>query len=145
MIVEETFYRTDELRRQASAMSGATYNLAHQLVAHSPQGCVFVPIRSMQYLAVLDAQEFIFIDSQGDRHIELAWQSFHPQSRTALDEPVPFELVYYRPQGEATMRWLPGEFYKAMLQVHERQSHGAPRAAKIIRLTTTARGPSHNG
>lgn len=134
MIIEETFYRTDELRRQTSAMPGATYNLAHQLVAHSPQGCVFVPIRSMQYLAVLDLQEFIFIDSQGDRRIELAWQSFHPQTRTALDEPVPFDLIYYRSQGEATMRWLPGEFYKSMMQLSERQSHGTPRAAKIIPL-----------
>lgn len=134
MIIEETFYRTDELRRQTSAMPGATYNLAHQLVARSPQGCVFVPIRSMQYLAVLDLQEFIFIDSQGDRHIELAWQSFHPQTRTALDEPVPFDLIYYRSQGEATMRWLPGEFYKSMMQLSERQSHGTPRAAKIIPL-----------
>ncbi len=134
MIIEETFYRTDELRRQTSAMSGATYNLAHQLVAHSPQGCVFVPIRRMQYLAVLDAQEFIFIDSQGDRRIELAWQGFHPQTRTALDEPVAFDLVYYRSQGKATMRWLPGEFYKSMMQLSERQSQGAPRTAKIIRL-----------
>lgn len=134
MIIEETFYRTDELRRQTSAMPGATYNLAHQLVARSPQGCIFVPIRSMQYLAVLDAQEFIFIDSQGDRRIELAWQSFHPQTRTALDEPVPFDLIYYRSQGEATMRWLPGEFYKSMMQLSERQSHGTPRAAKIIPL-----------
>lgn len=134
MIIEETFYRTDELRRRPSAMPGATYNLAHQLVTHSAQGCIFVPIRSMQYLAVLDAQEFIFIDSQGDRSIELAWQGFHPQARTALDEPVPFELIYYRSQGEATMRWLPGEFYKSMIQLSERQSHGAPRTAKIIRL-----------
>ncbi len=134
MIVEETFYRADELRRRTSAMPGTTYNLAHQLVARSPQGCVFVPIRSMQYLAVLDAQEFIFIDSQGDRHIELAWLGFHPQARTALDEPVPFDLVYYRSQGEDTMRWLPVEFYKSMLQLSERQSLGAPRSAKIIRL-----------
>lgn len=134
MIVEETFYRSDELRRQASAMPGATYNLAHQLVTHSPQGCVFVPIRSMQYLAVLDAHEFIFIDSQGDRRIELAWLGFQPQTRTALDEPVAFDLVYYRGQGEATMRWLPGEFYKSMMLFSERQSNGAPRAAKIIHL-----------
>ena len=134
MIVEETFYRPDELRRQPSSMSGVTYNLAHQLVAQSPQGCVFVPIRSMQYLAVLDAQEFIFLDSQGDRRIELAWQAFHPQTRTALDEPVPYDLVHYDAQAEATMRWLPGEFHKALLQVRERQADGAPRAARIIRL-----------
>jgi len=141
MIVEETFYRPDDLRRQPSAMPGSTYNLAHQLVAHSSEGCVFVPIRAMQYLAVLDAHEFIFIDSQGDRHIELAWQCFRPQVRETLIEPVPYELVYYRSQAEATMRRLPGEFHKAMTQLTERQSQGAPHLAKIIRLTT----PSHNG
>lgn len=132
MIIEETFYRSDELRRQASAMQGACYNLAHQLVTRSPQGCVFVPIRSMQYLAVLDAQEFIFVDSQGDRRIELAWQDFHPQARTALTEKVAYQLVLYRAQAEMTMRWLPGEFYKSMLQLSKRQSHGAARTAKII-------------
>ena len=36
------------------------------------------------------------------------------QARTALDQPVAFELVYYRSQGEATMRWLPGELFKSM-------------------------------
>ena len=56
MIVEETFYRSDDWRRQPSTMSGATYNLAHQLVTHNSQGCVFVPIRRMQHLAGLDAQ-----------------------------------------------------------------------------------------
>ncbi len=134
MIVEETFYRSEELCRRTSAMPATTYNLAHQLVVRSPQGCVFVPIRSMQYLAVLDAQEFIFIDSQGDRRIELAWLGFHPQIRSALDEPVPFDLVYYHSEGEATMRWLPGEFYKSMMQLSERQSDGTSRTAKIIRL-----------
>ena len=93
-----------------------------------------MPMRRMQYLAVLDAQEFIFIDSQGDRSIELAWQCFHPQVRSALDEKVPYELVYYRAQGEMTMRWLPGEFYKSLRQYAERQTHGAPRTAKIIHL-----------
>ena len=56
MIVEETFYRSDDWRRQPGAMSGATYNLAHQLVTHNSQGCVFAPIRRMQHLAGLDAQ-----------------------------------------------------------------------------------------
>jgi hypothetical protein len=134
MIIEETFFRSDELQRQPSAIAGATYNLAHQLVTQSPEGCVFVPIRRMQYLAVLDDQEFIFIDSQGDRQIELAWQCFHPQARTALDEKVSFELVYYREQAEMTMRWLPVELYKSMIQLAERQSHGARRSAKIIPL-----------
>ena len=33
------------------------------LLARAGQ-CLFVPIRSLQYMAVLDAEEFIFVDSQ---------------------------------------------------------------------------------
>ena len=57
MIVEETFYRPPETGREARTLPGPVYNLAHGLLAQSGTGCVFVPIRSMQYMAVLDAGE----------------------------------------------------------------------------------------
>ena len=37
---------------------------AHLLLEHSKDGVVFVPIRSMQYLAVIDHEEIIFLDSE---------------------------------------------------------------------------------
>jgi hypothetical protein len=71
-------------------------------------------------MAVLDAEEFIFVDSQNKAWVELAWQHFRPQARSALDERVPFEVVHYVPQAAETMKRLPGEFQKALQVLAER-------------------------
>jgi hypothetical protein len=69
---------------------------------------------------VLDAEEFVFIDSQNRTWIELAWQHFRPQTRASLDERVPFEVVHFMPQAAETMKRLPGEFLKALQVLAER-------------------------
>jgi hypothetical protein len=117
--MEERFYREQELARLPDFLPAATYNLAHTLLARAGK-CLFVPIRSMQYMAVLDADEFIFVDSQNKAWIELAWQNFRPQARSALDERVPFEQVHYAPQAAVTMKRLPGEFHRALQMLAER-------------------------
>jgi hypothetical protein len=111
--MEERFYREQEIARLPAFLPAVTYNLAHTLLTHAGK-CLFVPIRSMQYMAVLDAEEFIFVDSQNKAWIELAWQHFRPQARTSLDERVPFEVVHYLPQAADTMKRLPGEFHHAL-------------------------------
>jgi hypothetical protein len=111
--MEERFYREHEIARLPDFLPAATYNLAHTLLARAGS-CLFVPIRSLQYMAVLDAEEFIFVDGQNKAWVELAWQHFHPQARNALDERVPFEVVHYLPQAAETMKRLPGEFLKAL-------------------------------
>jgi hypothetical protein len=117
--MEERFYREQEIERLPAFLPAATYNLAHTLLTHAGQ-CLFVPIRSLQYMAVLDAEEFIFIDGQNKAWVELAWQHFRPQARNALDERVPFEVVHYLPQAVETMKRLPGEFQKALMVLAER-------------------------
>ena len=117
--MEERFYREQEIARLPAFLPAATYNLAHTLLTHAGQ-CLFVPIRSLQYMAVLDAEEFIFIDGQNKAWVELAWQHFRPQARSALDERVPFEVVHYLPQAVETMKRLPGEFQKALMVLAER-------------------------
>ena len=136
MIVEETFYRPDEIARETRQLPADTYNRAHLLLARSG-GCLFVPIRSMQYLAVLDAEEFIFVDREGGRMIGIAWQRFKPRSRHSLDEPVAYEAVYYTDKGEEIMRRLQGEFHKALHQLQEKSPLDS--AARVIKL---ARGHS---
>ena len=131
--MEESFYREQEIAREPAYLPATTYNLAHTLLSHAGT-CLFVPIRSMQYMAVLDAEEFIFVDSQNKAWVELAWQHFHPQTRTALDEPVPFEVVHYSPQAAETMRRLPGEFHKALQLLAGRDKPGTP--ATVISLPT---------
>jgi len=135
--MEERFYREQEMARLPAFLPAATYNLAHTLLARAGQ-CLFVPIRSLQYMAVLDAEEFIFVDSQNKAWIELAWQHFRPQVRSSLDEPVPFEVVHYLPQAAETMKRLPGEFQKALLLLADRQKPDAP--ATILELQAKA-GP----
>lgn len=116
--MEEHFYREQEIARFPAFLPAATYNLAHTLLARAGK-CLFVPIRAMQYMAVLDAEEFIFIDSQNKAWVELAWQHFRPQARSALDERVPFDIVHYLPQAADTMKRLPGEFHRALLRISE--------------------------
>jgi hypothetical protein len=132
MIVEETFYRPTELAREARTLPAETYNLAHMLLRRAARGCVFVPIRSMQYLAVLDREEFIFVDREGRRTIEIAWQCFHPGGRAALDAPVSYAAVYYATHAPETMRRLQGDFLRAL---HELDGRALLRAgARIIPL-----------
>lgn len=126
--MQESFYREQEIERLPEFLPAATYNLAHTLLARAGH-CLFVPIRSMQYMAVLDAEEFIFVDSHNRPWIELAWQNFRPQARTALDERVPFELVYYLPQAKQTMKRLPMEFHRALQLLAERQK---PKTAAVV-------------
>ncbi|HSJ80861.1 MAG TPA: hypothetical protein VK910_06560 [Thiobacillus sp.] len=111
--MEERFYREQEIARLPDFLPATTYNLAHTLLARAGK-CLFVPIRRLQYMAVLDAEEFIFVDSQNKAWVELAWQHFRPQARSALDERVPFEVVRYLPQATETMKRLPVEFLKAL-------------------------------
>jgi len=117
--MEERFYREQEIARVPGFLPAATYNLAHTLLARAGK-CLFVPIRNLQYMAVLDAEEYIFVDSQNKAWVELAWQHFRPQVRAALNERVPFEIVYYLPQAAETMKRLAGEFHLALQTLAER-------------------------
>jgi hypothetical protein len=132
MIVEETFYRREEVARVPRALPAATYNLAHVLLARAANDCLFVPIRSMQYLAVLDEEEFIFVDREGGRMIEIAWRHFRPGERTALDAPVAYEAVYYSASGIQIMQRLQGEFHKALMLLEQRApAHALARVVKL--------------
>ncbi len=132
MTSEEIFYRPVERARAARTMPAETYNLAHGLLARSTTGSVFVPIRTMQYLAVLDAQEYIFVDRENRRFIDLAWQRLAPQTRTSLQDPVPYEAVYYGAHAEEVMKRLQGAFLQALRDLREREP--ASGAARVIPL-----------
>ena len=84
------------------------------------------------FLAVLDAEEFIFVDREGRRMIELAWQHFVPQARHALDEPVSYEAVYYSPASMEIMRRVQDEFHKALRGLEQKTMlDGSARVIKI--------------
>ncbi|HQU16997.1 MAG: hypothetical protein ACYC18_01925 [Gammaproteobacteria bacterium] len=114
MIVRETFHRPQELGRELHRLPGQIYNLAYRLRRQAGAECLFVPIRTMQYLAILDAHEFAFVDGAGHRVIEISWSNFRPWERGGLGDPVPYDAVFYQPSAQETMRRLPGEFLRAL-------------------------------
>ncbi|HQT25357.1 MAG TPA: hypothetical protein PLK99_02010 [Burkholderiales bacterium] len=134
---EETFFRPDEFSREERTLPAALYNLARLLIGKSESGHVFIPIRSMQYLAVLDMEEFIFVNGAGNRTIAVAWRRFRPDMRNALNEVVPFEAVYYSPEAVFVMKRLQGDFTKALNAFASRQEKPQGKA-KVISLRPKA-------
>lgn len=112
--IRETFFRPAEQGREASSLPAELVNGLRLLLARHGRDCLFLPIRAMQYQAVVERREVIFVDSQGGyahqdgvggRLIRLAWCFPPAGERLALDAPVPCEILHYFPaQGELHRR-----------------------------------------
>lgn len=124
--MEITCYRDLEIASEPRTLPAATYNLAHTLLARAPNGCLFVPIRSMQYMGILDAEEFVFLDGERKCWIDIAWQNFRPQVRSALDESVPYRAVYYQPDAEKLMARLQVELHRALTSLAAKAHFDGP-------------------
>lgn len=110
-------YRNPEVASEQTLLPAATYNQARALLARSATGSVFVPLRAMQYLAILDAEEFVFLDGNSKCWIDVAWRHFTPQARTSLDDPVPYEAVYYHDHAAEMMSRLQAELPRALAEM----------------------------
>ncbi len=140
--MEINCYRDQEVAREHRQLSAATYNLAHTLLARSQSGNLFIPIRTMQYLAILDMEELIFLDGVRKCWIDIAWRNFHPQMRHALDEPVSYDAVYYTAETSKIMSRLQRELYLALQQLSDKEpAHGD---AKVIKFTGVRNTSSEN-
>jgi hypothetical protein len=131
MKVTERFEVGDPLGQETRTLAANTYNRAQLLLAQSGEAALFVPIRSMQYLAVIEPREFIFVDGFGARTVELMWRGFRPGERESLEDPVPFEMVYFRPGARELMRRLHTELPGALKLLAERQET-APTGARVV-------------
>lgn len=112
--MEITCYRNPEVSREPGQLSAATYNLAHTLLTRSATGNLIIPIRAMQYLAILDEEELVFLDGEHKCWIDVAWRHFRPQARASLADPVAYEAVYYRDDVRNIMMRLHAELPKAL-------------------------------
>jgi alpha-D-ribose 1-methylphosphonate 5-triphosphate synthase subunit PhnH len=130
--VEITCYRDREVKQELHQLPAATYNLAHTLLARSANGNLFIPIRAMQYLAILDAEELVFLDGQRKCWIEIAWRKFHTQARSSLDEPVAYEAVYYTEIAEKLMSRLQAELPRALRELAKKSTVDGP--AKVLKF-----------
>jgi hypothetical protein len=108
----ESFYRGDVLGSETRTLSASHYNAMRLLLDFSGKPCVFVPIRTMQVMAVIDREEVIFVASHHKAEVEFAWRYFHPQTREALTDPVPYTLEYYKPDALENMKRAQGEFFQ---------------------------------
>lgn len=137
--MEISISRAPPLGQELRRLPAAEYNLARMLQTRSPRGVAFIPIRRMQILAILDAEEFVFVDSQHKQLAVLAWRGFRPQARASLDDPVPFDAMFHREDARELQRQLQPEFFKAMQALVEknRRIEGPPRVLKFERPTAS--------
>ncbi len=128
----ESFERGEALEIRSTRLPAEHYNLAHRLLVGSGADCLFVPIRSIQYLAVIDAEEIIFVDRDVQGWVALAWRHFRPQARNGLAEPVPYELHLYRDAARSVLPQLQTDFFKSLKQLDQRQAAGKAVDAQLL-------------
>lgn len=128
-----SFERGEEIDRETRQLPAAFYRKILLLHSRSADRHLFVPIRAMQYLAIVDREEIVFVDGQNPRAIELSWREFDRGERGDLREPVTYQCIYYQEKGRRNMGRLQGEFLKALDQLELRQPR-SPGAASVTRL-----------
>jgi hypothetical protein len=119
--MELKFSRGEELGREQRTISPDLYNKIRLLFARISAQHLFVPIRSMQYLAAIDSEEIVFVDGQGPRAIEVSWRDFQAGERQDLRAPVAYTCIYYDEKGRKIMNRLQSEFLKALQLMEARQ------------------------
>jgi hypothetical protein len=135
MYTKEIFYRTRELKRERRNLAAVVNNRSRTLLYRSGEKALFVPIRSMQYLAVIDPEEIVFLDGAVSRsNIVLAWQNFRSSERSALDQPVPYDAVYYTEDSLKIMPRIQSEFPRALQQMDRKMRSASTSEAKIVPL-----------
>jgi hypothetical protein len=131
-VTTETFFRPAEMARERVNLPATLFNRCLLLLNQAGTRHVFVPIRSMQYQAVIDETEIIFVGNQGyafseghgGRLIMLAWDVPMHTARDSLNAPVPIEIVYYTGDGHDIHRRLMSEFPKALDSYESRLKEG---------------------
>ena len=133
---KEVFYRGKKIGHEDRMLPAVTYNAMRLLFDYSDESCVFLPIRSMQYMAVIDHEEVIFVDGlSAKKYVELAWRHFKPQQRNSLTDPVPYRFSYYDEKALETMKRVQWEFNKALVLQQERIKENQPVVkADVINL-----------
>jgi hypothetical protein len=139
----ETFFRPEEVDRSQINLSAELFNRCRLLLSRCESEHLFVPIRSMQYQAVIDREEAIFVDNlggyairdgEGGRLIVLAWVFGQRTERDSLSAPVSIERIAYNDQAVEIHRRLMSEFPKALERLEEkvRESGCEPKRKSVL-------------
>lgn len=129
----EVFHRGEEVGNEIRKLPAITYNTIRLLFDNSDSSSVFLPIRSMQYMAVIDKEEIIFVDGlKAKKIVELAWKYFKPQERDNLTDPVSYRFCYYNEKAIETMKRLQWEFDKALHVYYDRLKEKQPKTGATV-------------
>ncbi len=137
----ETFFRPPKLTREKIKFPAVLFNRCRLMLKRCEYDHIFVPIRSMQYIAVIDDEEIIFVDSlnyamrdgEGGRMIILAWQFDREKERDSLSAPVSIDLIHYAPGGRDLQNRLMVELPKALNPLEQRaREHGCELKRKKV-------------
>lgn len=140
-----SFFTPEQFLCRQERLLAQVYNLAHVLLKRTPSDYLFVPIRRLQYLAIVEQTAFRFVDSlayatrgnEGGRLITISW---HPlltaQQRDGLNQHVDCRVIFYGKDMSEVQQRLSGEFYQAMqlLDRRYRDSNIPPEGAVILPL-----------
>lgn len=147
-LIRETFFRPDDaVAYEQTRIPAALYNGLQLLLRRSTGSAVFIPVRSMQYQAVVDREEVVFVDShggyayqdgEGGRLIRIAWRP--AVGRESISNPVACEIVYYFKDLRETQTRLLGEIQPIIKQMLERQrsTGGSTPAPRVLPLRRPA-------
>jgi hypothetical protein len=147
--VRESFFRPPVHASQRSSLPAPMHNALQLLLKRHEAESLFIPVRSMQYLAVVDREEVIFVDGQGGyayqdgqggRLIRIAWRPTAEAERDSLNGPVPCEIVYYFSDLKDIQRRLMSELPPLLQQALQRQREAASAQAGERRVIPFRRG-----
>ena len=136
----QSFFTPDEFFYQQSCLPSQTYNLAHTLLKRNKSNHLFVPIRSLQYLAIIEMNTIWFVDSlayatRGDEGGRLIRVSWHPlinvHQRKALTQNMDCRVIFYGGDMQEIQKRLNNEFYQAMLLMDRRHRDTISENGKI--------------
>lgn len=114
MHYQEKFYRGDTLGTEICALSAETYNNMRRLISRHDGPQVFVPVRSLQYMAVVSDQEVVFVDLHIQRVTELSWSRFQANSRGSLSSPVSYSCAWHNNKAHERMQKITVEFAESL-------------------------------
>jgi hypothetical protein len=125
----QSFFTPDVFLCQKNQITAKVYNLAQVLLKRSCGSHLFIPIRSLQYLALIEKSVFWFVDSfsyavnnkEGGRLIRISWHpKMHDSDVSSLTEPLDCRVIFYGEDMQKTHNRLSHEFYQAMKIIDQR-------------------------
>lgn len=132
-LVGETFFRPETpVARERLSIPAPLHNALLHLLREAGEPA-FIPVRELQYLAVAEREEVIFVDAlggygiqdgEGGRLIRIAWR---PEvRRTSLNAPVACDIIYYFEGMQTVQARLVALLPAALDQQLQRIGHTAP-------------------